>query len=135
VSGTPPLAAADSELGGAAAGIGFAIPSNVVKDIAGQIVRNGKVTSSGRAYLGITIGDTGNGVYVGSVNSGSPAAKAGMVTGDVIVAVNGTPTPTSSELGTVLALHKPGQTVKVKVARQNGSSKTLDVKLGEFPGT
>jgi S1-C subfamily serine protease len=135
VIGIPTLAAVDQELGGAASGIGFAIPSNVVKDIAGQIVRNGKVTSSGRAYLGITIGDTGNGVYVGSVRAGSPAAKAGMVQGDVIVAVNGTPTPSSSELGTVLAQHRPGQTVNVKVARQNGSSKTLAVKLGEFPGS
>ena len=89
VIGVPTLAASDPQLGGAAAGIGFAIPSNTVKDIAGQIVRNGKVVNSHRAYLGINIGDTGNGVYVGSVTSGSPAAKAGIKTGDVIVAVAG----------------------------------------------
>jgi putative serine protease PepD len=135
VIGIPTLAATDAELGGAAAGIGFAVPSNVVTEIAAQIVKNGKVVSSGRAYLGITIGDTGSGVYVGSVTAGSPAAKAGMVEGDVIVAVGGRPTPTSAELGTVLARHRPGQTVTVKVTRQNGSAKTLAVKLGEFPGS
>jgi len=135
VIGIPTLAAADSELGGAAAGIGFAIPSNVVKDIAGQIVRNGKVTNSGRAFLGITIGDTGNGVYVNSVSAGGPAAKAGMVSGDVIVAVSGTRTPTSSDLGTVLAKHRPGQAVDVKVQRQDGSAKTFSVRLGEYPGS
>ena len=59
VIGVPTLAASDPQLGGAAAGIGFAIPSNTVKDIGGQIVKYGKVVNSHRAYLGIHIGDTG----------------------------------------------------------------------------
>ena len=70
VIGVPTLAASDPQLGGAAAGIGFAIPSNTVKDIAGQIVKHGKVVNSNRAYLGVSIGDTGEGVYVGSVTRG-----------------------------------------------------------------
>src|SRR3954452_14194976 len=135
VIGVPTLAASDPQLGGAAAGIGFAIPSNTVRDIAGQIVKNGKVVNSHRAYLGINIGDTGNGVYVGGVTSGSPADKAGIKTGDVITAVGGKATPSSDELGSVLATYKPGQTVKVKVVRQSGSSTTVDVTLGEYPGT
>jgi S1-C subfamily serine protease len=135
VIGIPTLAASDPQLGGAAAGIGFAIPSNTVKDIAGQIVNHGKVVNSNRAYLGINIGDTGNGVYVAGVSAKSPAAKAGIRTGDVITAVGGRPTPTSDELGTVLAAHKPGQTVKVKITRQTGGSTTVDVKLGEYPGS
>jgi putative serine protease PepD len=134
VIGVPTLAASDPQLGGAAAGIGFAIPSNTGKDIAGQIVKNGKVVNSHRAYLGINIGDTGNGVYVGAVTAGSPAAKAGIKTGDVIVAVAGQATPTSDQLGTVLAGHQPGQTVKIKLVRQSGSSTTVNVTLGEFPG-
>ena len=81
VIGMPTLAASDPQLGGAAAGIGFAIPSNTVKDIAGQIVKNGKVVNSNRAYLGVSIGDTGEGVYVGSVTRGTPAAKAGLQRG------------------------------------------------------
>ena len=52
----------------------------------------------------------------------------------MIVAVAGKPTPTSDELGSVLAAHRPGQTVKVKIVRQNGSSATVNVTLGEFPG-
>ena len=135
VIGIPTLAASDPQLGGAAAGIGFAIPSNTVKDIAGQIVKNGKVVNSNRAYLGISIGDTGNGVYVGSVSAGSPAAKAGIKAGDVITAVDGQATPTTDELGTVLALHRPGQTVKVKLTRQSGGSTTVSVTLGEYPGS
>jgi S1-C subfamily serine protease len=77
VIGIPTLAAADPQMGGAAAGIGFAIPSNVVTDIAGQIIEYGHVVDSHRAYLGIAIGDTGGeGVYVGSVTPGSPTARA-----------------------------------------------------------
>jgi len=135
VMGIPTLAAGDPQLGGAAAGIGFAIPSNTVKDIAGQIVKNGKVVNSNRAFLGISIGDTGNGVYVGRVDAGTPAAKAGIKAGDVIVEVAGQPTPTSDALGSVLPAQKPGQTVKVKLTRQDGSKTTVDVTLGEFPGS
>ena len=134
VIGVPTLAASDPQLGGAAAGIGFAIPSNTVRDIARQIVQHGRVVNSRRAYLGVSIGDTGNGVYVGGVSPGGPAAKAGIVAGDLIVAVAGKPTLTSDELGSVLAALRPGQTVKVRIVRQNGSSRTVDVRLGELPG-
>jgi putative serine protease PepD len=134
VIGIPTLAAEDPQLGGAAVGIGFAIPSNVVVDIAGQIVKNGKVVNSHRAYLGVSIGDTGSGVYVGSVTAGGPAAQAGLRVGDVIVAVNGKPTASSDDLGSVLATLRPGQSVKVKVTRQDGTTATLTVKLGEYPG-
>src|SRR4029453_10079763 len=51
--GIPPLAATDPEMGGAAAGIGFAIPSSTVRDIAGQLIGRGKVTNSHRAWLGV----------------------------------------------------------------------------------
>jgi len=134
VIGVPTLAAGDPQLGGAAAGIGFAIPSNTVRDIAGQIVKYGKVVNSHRAYLGVEIGETGSCVYVGKVTANGPAAKAGIRAGDVIVAIAGKATPTSDELGSVLAQHRPGQTVKVKIVRQNGSSATVDLKLGEYPG-
>src|SRR5881227_304343 len=95
VIGIPTLAAADPQLGGAASGIGFAIPSNTVKSIATQLVQHGHVINSGRPYLGVRIGDTGNGVYIGTVTAGSPAAKAGLKAGDVVLAVNGKPTTTS----------------------------------------
>src|SRR3954466_10618854 len=134
VIGIPTLAAADPQLGGAAAGIGFAIPSSTVKSIAAQIVENGHVVSSGRPYLGVQIGDTGSGVYVGKVTAGSPADKAGLVVGDVITAVDGKATPTSDDLGTKLASFKPGQTVTLKVTHQNGQTAEVKVTLGEYPG-
>jgi len=136
VMGIPTLAVSDPSLGGAAAGIGFAIPSNVVKDIASQLVKNGKVVNSHRAYLGVRIGDTSDasGVLVGEVTAGGPADKAGIRIGDVIVSVTGKPTPTSSELGSVLAGLKPGQTAQVTVRRQDGSRATVNVTLGEYPG-
>ncbi|MDX6388871.1 MAG: hypothetical protein QOD85_2673, partial [Gaiellaceae bacterium] len=62
VIGIPTLAATDPQLGGGSApGIGFAIPSNLVKDIAGQIVSRGKVVDSHRAFLGIRVGETNGG--------------------------------------------------------------------------
>src|SRR4051812_45481695 len=89
VIGIPTLAAVDPELGGTAAGIGFAIPSNVVKNIAGQLVKYGRVVESNRAYLGVQVADTGesNGVYIAKVLRGSAAAKAGLRVGDVITSI------------------------------------------------
>jgi putative serine protease PepD len=137
VIGIPTLAATDPQLGGGSApGIGFALPSNLVKDIAGQIVANGKVVDSHRAYLGISAGDTsGNGVYVGSVKAGGPAAKAGIRVGDAIVSVDGQQISTTSVLSAVLAELKPGQRVPVVVKSQRGTKTTLQVTLGTYPGS
>jgi putative serine protease PepD len=136
VIGIPTLAATDPELGGAAApGIGFAIPSNLVKDIAGQIVRFGHVVKSHRAYLGIEIGDTnGLGVYVQSVTAGGPAAKAGLVAGDVIRSVNGHQTLTIDDLTSVVSELKPGTKVELGIVTQHGAHKTVHLMLGTFPG-
>jgi putative serine protease PepD len=136
VIGIPTLAAEDPQLGGAAAGIGFAIPSNTVTNIAGQLVASGKVTNSNRAYLGVSISDTGqrNGVYITKILPGTAAAKAGLQAGDMITSVNATKTPTSTQLGTALAALKPGQTVTVRFSRQNGSGGSVQLTLGEFPG-
>jgi S1-C subfamily serine protease len=136
VIGIPTLAATDPELGGSAApGIGFAIPSNLVKDIATQIIRFGHVTNSHRAYLGIEIGDTnGLGIYVQSVTGGGPAAKAGVVADDVIVSVNGQSTATVDEFTSVVSELKPGRTVTLGIDTQRGKRKTVHLKLGEFPG-
>jgi len=136
VIGIPTLAATDPQLGGSAAGIGFALPSNLVKDIAGQIVAKGKVVDSHRAFLGIRVGDTnGNGVLVGAVTSGGAAARAGVRVGDVITSVAGTATSTSGALSAVLADLKPGQKVPVVVKHQNGRKATLHVMLGSLRGS
>jgi putative serine protease PepD len=135
VIGIPTLAANDPELGGSAPGIGFALPSNLVKDIAGQIVTYGKVVNSHRAYLGMSVGQAANGVYVGSVTAGGPAAKAGIHVGDVIASVDGKPTLTSGALSAALAELKPGRKVAVVVRHQNGEKTTLQVTLGTYPGS
>src|SRR5438067_1181428 len=137
VIGIPTLAATDPELGGSAApGIGFAIPSNLVKDIATQIIRKGHVVNSHRAYLGVEIGDTnGPGVLVQSVTPGGPAAKAGLVSGDLITSVNGHATPTVNDLTSVVSEIKPHKTVSVAIVTQHGAHKTLHLTLGEFPGS
>jgi S1-C subfamily serine protease len=136
VIGIPTLAATDPQLGGSAAGIGFALPSNLVKDIAGQIVAKGKVVDSHRAFLSIRVGDTnGNGVLVGAVTAGGAAARAGMRVGDVITSVDGAPTLTGGSLSAVLADLKPGQKVPVVVKHQNGRKATLHVTLGSLRGS
>ena len=137
VVGIPTLAATDPELGGTAApGIGFAIPSNLVRDIATQIIRFGHVVNSHRAYLGVQIGDTnGAGVLVQGVTTGGPAAKAGLVSGDLITSVNGRRTPTVDDLTSVVSELKPGTTVALGIVTQKGAHKTLHLTLGTFPGT
>jgi putative serine protease PepD len=137
VIGIPTLAATDPELGGTAApGIGFAIPSNLVKDIATQLIRFGHVVNSHRAYLGVQIGDTnGAGVLIQGVTAGGPAAKAGLVSGDVITSVNAKGTPTIDDLISVVSELRPGRIVTLKVVTQHGAHKTLHLTLGTFPGT
>jgi S1-C subfamily serine protease len=134
--GIPTLAASNPQAGGPASGIGFAIPADTVRSIASQIIKSGKVTSSGRAYLGVGVADTmgGEGVYVTQVSAGSPAAKAGIVTGNVIVSIGGKPTPTVEELSRVLATRKPGQTAKVVVLRQTGGRDTVELTFADAPG-
>ncbi|MFD7666763.1 S1C family serine protease [Streptomyces sp. NPDC059788] len=136
VIGIPTLAATDPQMGeGAAPGIGFAIPASTVRDIADQIIKDGKVTNSGRAALGIT-GRTlvgadfeGAGVSVESVKEDGPADRAGIEAGDVIVKFDGTDVRTMQALSEALAGHKPGDKVDVTVDR-DGSRKTVKVTLG-----
>ncbi|MGI9034111.1 MAG: S1C family serine protease [Acidimicrobiales bacterium] len=140
VIGIPTLAATDPQLGGgAAAGIGFAIPANTVKRIADQLVNSdGKVSQSGRAALGIEAATVSSftggpeGVLVRSVIPNGPAAGAGIKVGDVITAVNAKSVPTLDDLGTVLAGLSPGDVATVDVIRDDGSKQSLKVTLGNL---
>ena len=136
VIGIPTLTATDPQLGGGqAAGIGFAIPSSTVQDIASQLVKQGKVTDSHRAYLGVqTANTTSGGPLVAEVRSDGPAAQAGIQVGYRITGVDGTSTPSPAALADVLASLKPGQTVAVTVVDSNGAKRTLQVTLGQYPG-
>ncbi|KUM89946.1 MULTISPECIES: S1C family serine protease [Streptomyces] len=137
VIGIPTLAAIDPNMGNSAApGIGFAIPASMVRTVADQIIKDGKVTDSGRAALGITgrtvVDDSFRpaGVAVVEVKSGGAADKAGIEPGDVITKLGDTGVTTITTLSEALAADKPGQKTSVTFTR-NGSTKTVDVTLGE----
>ncbi len=137
VVGIPTLAARLPEQGGAAPGIGFAIPSNTVRNIANQLIQSGKVTTSDRATLGITAQTAANqqgqdtGVAIVAVAKGGPAAQAGLRPGDIITAADGHATPSLQVLETFISTLKPGTKVKLTVVRK-GSTQTFNVKLGSL---
>lgn len=133
VIGIPTAAARDPEAG-AAPGIGFAIPANIVTNIADQLISTGKVTQSSRAALGITAHTavTSNGqpagVTIATITAGGAAAAAGLKAGDVITAIDGHQTTTLGALSAILATLEPGQQVDVTYTR-SGTSHTATVTL------
>ncbi|MFE0103740.1 S1C family serine protease [Streptomyces sp. NPDC059009] len=138
VIGIPTLAATDPDMGDSAApGIGFAIPSSMVTTVAGQIVKDGKVTDSGRAALDITgrtvLGDDYKpaGVAVVEAKNGGAADKAGLKAGDIITRLGDDEITTITSLSEALAADKPGDKVKVAYVR-DGAEKSADVTLGEM---
>jgi putative serine protease PepD len=137
VIGIPTLAATSPQMGGAAAGIGFAIPSDTVASIASQLIATGKVSNSGRASLGIaaqTVADASGqpaGVGIIMVTPGGAAAQAGIQPGDIITDLAGQPVPSVAALQSVLAAHKPGDRVQARVSR-NGTESTVTVTLGSL---
>lgn len=137
VIGIPTLAAASPVNGTPAPGIGFAIPSNVVRDIAGQIVASGRVTDSRRAALGVQIatidGTAGypSGAGVVAVTPGGPADRAGLRAGDVIRSAGPKPTPSAEALSQALAAMRPGQTITVAIIRGR-QPLTVPVTLGQL---
>jgi S1-C subfamily serine protease len=136
VVGIPTLVALNPNLGGSqAAGIGFAIPSRTVRDIASQLIEHGRVIHSHRPYLGVRLAETPgvNGVVVAAVIANGPAGKAGIRTRDVIVSLNGRRVSSFEDLAVALASLRPGQQVKVGILRPDGSRQTIAVTLGELP--
>ena len=139
VVGIPTLAAGSTQGGGQAQGIGFAIPSNLARDITTQIIDTGHVTNSHRAALGAEVatvlgadGTTG-GVGVVAVTSGGGAERAGLRPGDVIKSVAGTQIPDTTALTQALAAAKPGDTVTVTISRAS-QDQGVRVTLGELGG-
>jgi S1-C subfamily serine protease len=137
-------------------GVGFAIPSNTVKDTVAQILKNGKVE---HAYLGVSLQDisasvagvfhlpVSSGIMVESVQPGTAAARAGIkggstpttvagesytMGGDIIVGVDGRTVRTTEALRDVVSAHKPGD--KIRLALYRGTRKlTVEVTLGRQP--
>jgi S1-C subfamily serine protease len=135
VVGIPTLAAIDPENSEPAGGIGFAIPSNTVRTIAGQLRRYGRVVNSGRAYLGANLATIATGrVAIVSVVPHGPAAKAGLAKGDTISAIAGARVQTTDDIAALLANLKPGAKATVRIRTPAGADRSVVVLLGEYPG-
>jgi len=122
-------------------GIGFAIPSNIIKTVTAQLQTSGHVT---RGYIGVeaqTVSPTmakamglpdQSGALVAGVQSDTPAAHAGLQPGDVIRSVNGTKIDNPRDLAVQVASVKPGDEAALDLVR-DGKSQTLMVKVGALP--
>ena len=124
-------------------GYGFAIPISLARRVMDQIIQHGKVE---RAALGVTVRNVSpnDAAYVGLPDvrgvviedyggERSPAKLAGLEPGDIIVAVDGKPVEYVGQLQQQIAFRRPGESVKVDVARKGGVRKTFEVKLRELP--
>jgi putative serine protease PepD len=135
VIGIPTLAATLPGQGGLAPGIGFAIPSNTVKNIANQLIATGKVTNSDRATLGITAQTSASqagtpvGVAVLAVNPGGTADDAGVRAGDIIVGINDQNVKSVEQLQSALAQLQPGTTVQIEYTRGSSTVHQGSAKL------
>ena len=122
-------------------GIGFAVPSNMAKLVMNQLIKEGKIT---RGWLGVTIQSVTpdlakefglkevSGAIVREVFKGSPAEKAGLKRGDVILKVNGKKIEDIATLRNIVAQSDVGSTIKLKIMREN---KRISIKatVSEFP--
>jgi serine protease Do len=126
---------------GGSVGIGFAIPSDIVREIVAELQANGKVE---RGWLGVHIqpvtGDlaegldlkTAKGAIIAEVTDGSPAKAAGLSAGDVILSVNDQPIDDVRDLTRTIARLDPGEEAKLGLWRR-GAMSSVTVRLGAFP--
>jgi len=140
VIGINTLVVRSTNEGNVAEGLGFAIPSNLVREITSQLISKGRVE---RSYLGITyqsvdpLSTSGldltvtYGVVISKVEPGSPAARAGLQEGDVILAFNNQKLDEDA-LPALLVKHKPGDVVTLTIWR-SGKQMELTVTLGARP--
>jgi 2-alkenal reductase len=137
------IAGTDPGSGDVAQGIGFAIPSNRARDIAVQILAHGSVQ---HPFIGITYRaidsqlqasqnlSVDHGALVSKVTAGSPADKAGIKQGDIILALDGQDIDLDNTLFSLLSKHIPGDKVKLTVLRA-GKNSTVEVTLGQRPAS
>jgi serine protease Do len=124
-------------------GIGFAVPINLARHDMDEILAHGKVE---RGYLGILPQDVtpgmaralgvkeATGALVGDVTANSPASKAGLQKGDIILAINGQSIDDANQLRLKIGVMNPNSTANLKVLR-DGKTLNVAVNLGEFPET
>ena len=122
-------------------GIGFAVPSNMVRLVMDQLIQKGKVT---RGWIGVSIQELtpelaqqfglkkSKGALVSDVVKDSPAAKAGIVRGDIIIQFNGKEVKDVSSLRNLVAQSKAGSAISLKILR-GGKELTVQVDIVELP--
>ena len=123
-------------------GIGFAVPVNLARTVMDELLKDGKVV---RAYLGIVPQDVTpamarsfgakveHGALVGDVTADSPAEKAGLKRGDIIVNVNNKPVMGANDLRMTISMMRPGDSAKLEVLR-DGQDHQMTANLAELPG-
>ncbi len=116
-------------------GYGFAIPINIVKSVASELIKSGKIE---RGYIGVSIKDVdtkeakglglekAKGVLVQNVLKGGAGDEAGVKTGDVILSVDGKEVNAANQLQTIIGSHKPGDKVTLTIFRDG---KTIDIPV------
>ena len=127
---------------GGSEGIGFAIPSVLAKKVYTQLAKNGRVS---RGYLGVNLQSLTpavakslsysgtEGALISNLSENTPAAQAGLRSGDVITEFDGQAVKSSKQLTEIVADTPVGKTVPVKYVRE-GQAQTTSIKLGERPG-
>ncbi|HEU6445769.1 MAG TPA: trypsin-like peptidase domain-containing protein [Gaiellaceae bacterium] len=118
-----------SESGGSD-GVGYAVPGDTAKRVADELIADGKVE---HAYLGVSLEDDGPARLV-NVVAGSPADRAGLQTGDVVIEVDGEAIETGDELREAIDAKKPGDELELRV-RRGGNERDVTVELGTRPET
>ena len=116
---------------GGNSGVGFAVPSDTVKDVVPKLIKDGKIE---RAYLGVSSAEEPDnpGAVVGQVNPGAAASDAGIRSGDVITKLDGKTIRNPSELSLAVLSKAPGDKVEIQLKR-GGDTKTVTVTLGNRP--
>ena len=111
-------------------GIGFAVPSNTVREVLPELARGGRIE---RPFMGVTSAPHPSGAEVQGVTPGGPADGAGLRAGDVITGVDGAPVSDPDDLSRLVSGLEPGDEVEVEVTR-DGEERTYDIELGTRPG-
>jgi putative serine protease PepD len=110
-------------------GVGFAIPSNTVKSIVSELISTGKAE---HAYLGVSVETVNGSVRITEVRTGTPAADAGLQSGDTLVSVDGNRIVSGEGLTSAISAKKPGDTVSITYSR-GGQSHTVKIELASRP--
>jgi len=120
--------------GGGNVGIGFAVPINMARQVMEQIVQTGQVK---RGRIGVALQDVApaerarrnEGALIGEVSPGSPAERAGLRKGDVVMKVDGVPIRSAAQLRNKVGLTPVGKVLQLTLER-GGASQTVDVEIG-----